>query len=132
MLVGCQNPNVITEVYEGLAEQLDITNLGAVKHFLGYDVRCDKGIYSIQLTSYIEAILKHFGLEDCKPVKAPMEPDYMKADNLGKPFDNTTQYRSLGRRVSAPTEMDWNAARRVVKYLKGTKEMQLVFGPGNG
>lgn len=154
MLVGCRDEATIVKVYAALAKQLDITNLGAVKHFLGYDVRCDKGIYSVQLTSYIDTVIKRFGLTDCKPAKTPMEPGYSKAEVQGKPFEDTTQYRSLlgallyvavtarpdvavsvsilGRRVSAPTDTDWKAAKRVVKYLKGTKNMQLVFGLGEG
>lgn len=154
MLVRCRSPANIAEVYEAVAKVLDVTNLGAVKYFLGFNIRCEKGIYSMQLTSYIEALVKRFGLDDCKTAKTPMEAGYMKADVLGQPFDDTTQYRSLlgaffyvavtarpdvavsvsilGRRVSAPTDMDWKAARRIVKYLKGTKEMRLVFGPGDG
>lgn len=38
----------------------------------------------------------------------------------------------LGRCVSRPTERDWKAAKRVLRYLKGTKQHKLEFGPGNG
>ncbi|XP_062713914.1 uncharacterized protein LOC134290737 [Aedes albopictus] len=94
-LVGCRSPAIIAEVYEALAKVLDVTNLGAVKYFLGFNIRCEKGVYRMQLTSYIEALVKRFGLDDCKTLKTPMEAGYMKADVLGQPFDDTTLYRSL-------------------------------------
>ncbi|XP_052561905.1 uncharacterized protein LOC128092310 [Culex pipiens pallens] len=34
----------------------------------------------------------------------------------------------LGRRVASPTEADWTAAKRVVRYLKGTKHWRLHYG----
>lgn len=83
-----------------------------------------------------------------------MDPSYIKSDNNSKPFEDTTKYRSLvgallyvavnarpdvavsvsllGRKVSAPTEMDWVAAKRVVRYLKGTREYRVEFGAGKG
>ncbi|XP_053690779.1 uncharacterized protein LOC128739325 [Sabethes cyaneus] len=38
----------------------------------------------------------------------------------------------LGRKVSSPTEADWVAAKRVVRYLKATKVSKLVYGDIGG
>ncbi|XP_058456542.1 uncharacterized protein LOC131433938 [Malaya genurostris] len=38
----------------------------------------------------------------------------------------------LGRSVCAPTNADWVAAKRVVRYLKGTKDWQLRYGDPDG
>ncbi|KXJ62360.1 hypothetical protein RP20_CCG010799 [Aedes albopictus] len=81
-----------------------------------------------------------------------MDPGYVGESNSSQPFPDTFLYRSLigallyvavnarpdiasavsilGRKVSAPTENDWKAAKRIVKYLKGTMEMRLRFEPG--
>ncbi|XP_055633002.1 uncharacterized protein LOC129773420 [Toxorhynchites rutilus septentrionalis] len=81
-----------------------------------------------------------------------MNPGYQGADDTSQAFSDTFLYRSLvgallyvavnarpdiavsvsllGRKVSAPTEMDWKAAKRVVRYLKGTMEVRLRFDPG--
>ncbi|XP_058840902.1 uncharacterized protein LOC131696374 [Topomyia yanbarensis] len=83
-----------------------------------------------------------------------MDTGYTRSENNGAPFGDTTLYRSLvgallyvavngrpdiaasvsllGRKVSAPTEMDWTAAKRVVRYLKCTKELKLTFSAGDG
>ncbi|XP_053691192.1 uncharacterized protein LOC128739719 [Sabethes cyaneus] len=37
----------------------------------------------------------------------------------------------LGRKVSCPTEADWVAAKRVVRYLLGTKHWNLSYGDPN-
>lgn len=154
LLVGCVDPAKIGEVYEALKKELDIVNLGAVKHFLGYDIQFEEGVYSLRLKSYIEALVKRFNLEDCKPSKTPMDAGYTRAGNDSKPFTDITLYRSLvgallyvavnarpdvavsvsllGRKASAPTDQDWKAAKRIVRYLKGTKDMRLKFGPGDG
>lgn len=42
--------------------------------------------------------------------------------------DIATSVGILGRKFSAPTEADWTAAKRVVRYLKGTKDWKLELG----
>lgn len=154
ILVACKQAAVIDAVFEALRKEFDVTNLGLVKHFLGHEVRCNGGVYSLRLTSHIDALIEKFGLKDCNPSKSPMDPSYIKSDNNSKPFEDVTRYRSLvgallyvavnarpdvaasvsllGRKVSNPSEMDWKAAKRVVRYLKGTKDLKLEFGPGQG
>ncbi|XP_062704203.1 uncharacterized protein LOC134286584 [Aedes albopictus] len=34
----------------------------------------------------------------------------------------------LGRKFSAPSESDWTAAKRVIRYLKGTRDWKLNLG----
>lgn len=97
--------------------------------------------------------MSKFDLTDCNVSKTPMEAGYMRAGEDSEQLTDATKYRSLvggllyiavntrpdiaasvsilGRCVSQPTERDWKAAKRVVRYLKGTKQLQLKFGPGD-
>jgi hypothetical protein len=34
----------------------------------------------------------------------------------------------LARKVSCPSNSDWNAAKRIIRYLSGTKDFKLRFG----
>lgn len=151
LLVGCKDASIISAVLQELRKCFDITDLGMVKHFLGQEVRREDGCYSLRLTSYIEDLVKRFGLADCNPSKTPMDPGYVRYED-SQPMADVTRYRSLvgallyisvnsrpdiaasvsflGRRASQPTINDWKAAKRVLRYLKGTKELKLKFGPG--
>lgn len=79
-----------------------------------------------------------------------MDSGFLKVDNKCEKFEDVTKYRSLvggllylaviarpdiavstailGRCFSAPSEADWTAAKRVLRYLKGTKELFLRLG----
>ncbi|XP_062539030.1 uncharacterized protein LOC134207326 [Armigeres subalbatus] len=89
-------------------------------------------------------------MSEAKTAKSPMDVGYLKQKSDEKLFDDGTKYRSLvggllylavntrpdiaactailGRKVSAPCESDWTAARRVLRYLKGTKDYRLQLG----
>ncbi|XP_062557373.1 uncharacterized protein LOC134222246 [Armigeres subalbatus] len=153
LLVGCKDAAKISDVLMTLRKSFDITDLGMVKYFLGQEVRREDGCYSLRLTSYIEELVEKFGLAECNPCKTPMDPGYVRYEG-SQPLSDITRYRSLvgallyisvnarpdiaasvlflGRRVSQPTINDWKAAKRVLRYLKGTKELKLKFGPGEG
>ncbi|KXJ70298.1 hypothetical protein RP20_CCG024202 [Aedes albopictus] len=88
-------------------------------------------------------------MKDSKPAKTPMDSGYLKLTDYGKPLEDSTVYRSLigallyiavharpdisvstsilGRRVSCPSDTDWTAAKRIVRYLLGTRDWKLEF-----
>lgn len=95
LLVGCADQVKIDEVYQALKRKLDIINLGAVKHFLGYDIQFEEGVYSLRLKSYIEALVKKFNLEDCKVSKTSMDAGYVGSISDSEPFADITLYRRI-------------------------------------
>lgn len=154
LLVACKEEDEIQAIYMALREAFEATNLGPVRQFLGLEVQRSEGYYSIRLASYIETLLNKFEMADCNPSKTPMEAGYLSVDEESDQLVDITRYRSLvggllyvavnarpdiavsvailGRSVSRPTERDWKAAKRVVRYLKGTKQFKLEFRPGDG
>lgn len=109
---------------------------------------------SVSLKGYIERVVEKFGLRNAKGAKSPMETGYIRKDETSSLLPDATMYRSLvgallyiavcarpdvaacvailGRKVSAPTEADWVAAKRVVRYLKTTKDWRLNFNTDEG
>lgn len=107
------------------------------------------GKYSVTLDGYIEKTAKRFGLQDAKPAKSPMDTGFVSTKDSSPPFENNTVYRSLvgallyvavcarpdiavsasilGRKVCSPTEADWTAAKRVLRYLKCTKSARIQY-----
>ena len=157
-LVGCKEEKVIKSVYGELKKHFDINWLGNVKYFLGQEVkRQQDGIYSLSVKNYIEKLVLKLGLVDAKPVKTPMEQGYQSGSSKTADSDvmeDSTAYRSvvaallyiavcarpdiaksasiLGRKFSAPAKSDYLAAKRVVRYLKGTKDWSLKLGGATG
>lgn len=78
-----------------------------------------------------------------------MDEQYARGDSEKEPLPNNIDYRSLvgallyiavntrpdiaaavsilGRKVNQPTQADWVAAKRVVRYLLGSMERRIVF-----
>jgi hypothetical protein len=147
ILVFCTNTQEKCHLKNELMQQFEMKDLGEVKSFLGMRV-CRKGntIYVSQ-KGFIEQVLKRFGMHDCKPVCTPLEPKI----NLCKSetCDTNVPYQALIgclMYLSTNTRPDiafaasylsqfnvchslqhWLAAKRVLRYLKGTSDLCLEF-----
>lgn len=149
IVVGCKNESESIKVYEYLKKTFDIAFLGDLTYFLGMQIDRKDGKYSLSLSGYIDHVANRFGMKDSKPAKTPMDSGYLKLTDYGKPLEDSTVYRSLigallyiavharpdisvstsilGRRVSCPSDTDWTAAKRIVRYLLGTRDWKLEF-----
>lgn len=155
LLVGCASEEEIAKVYEELRKEFEICCLGEAKYFLGLELQKeDDGFYSMSVKAYIEKLIVKLGLQDAKVSKTPMDQGYVKDRTTSDNLKDASQYRSvvgavmyiavtarpdiasaasiLGRKFSAPTEIDWTAAKRVVRYLKATKDWRLKLGGEGG
>jgi hypothetical protein len=73
MLLAGPNEAHIAEFKADLYASFEMSNLGHLHHYLGIQFKqVDDGIALCQ-TKYIDTILQHFGLEECKPFVTPME-----------------------------------------------------------
>lgn len=154
ILVGCKSGGEIEKIYSLLKKEFKMTDLGPANYFLGLEVKCNDGKYGISLEGYIDRIAERFGLSDAKGAKSPMDEGFIKTVEESRPLENSTEYRSLvgallyvavcarpdiavsasilGRSVTAPTQADMTAAKRVVRYLKATKSWQLRYDDPDG
>lgn len=77
-------------------------------------------------------------MQDCKPVATPVDLKSKLAEDLGKPLDNPTEYRSLAGALQYlysvqqiclfmhdPRDIHMQALRRILRYLQGTKDRGL-------
>ncbi|XP_055522385.1 uncharacterized protein LOC129716575 [Wyeomyia smithii] len=154
ILVACQESSEIDRVTKALSAKFDITDLGEPSFFLGLEIQRQNGKYSICLESYIDKITARFGQQNAKTTNCPMDTGYTSSIDTSSPFPDNTAYRSLvgallyvsvsarpdiavsasilGRKVCAPTENDWVAAKRVLRYLKSTKGAKLQYTNNQG
>lgn len=151
VIVICYTEEEFAEIVQVLKQNFTISVMGNLRFFLGIRIRYDDGRYCIDQQAYLERVLDRFGMQDAKPSKYPMDPGFLKQkEESSRQLSSPTAYQSLigallyvavttrpdisiatsilGRRVKAPSEADWNEAKRVLRYLKGTLDKVLCLG----
>jgi hypothetical protein len=68
-----------------MVKKFEISMLGELKFFLGFQIKqLKKGTFICQM-KYTHGILKKFGMNDAKPIKRPMRTDgHLDIDMRGK------------------------------------------------
>lgn len=138
----------INKIKVTLDAEFKIKDLGQLKYFLGIEVAHSKLGISICQRKYCLDLLHDTGLLGSKPVSTPLDPSIKLHQDTSKAFDDIFSYRrlvgkllyltttrpdiafvtqQLSQFLSAPTITHYEAACRVVKYLKGTPGQGLLF-----
>ncbi|RVW41754.1 Retrovirus-related Pol polyprotein from transposon TNT 1-94 [Vitis vinifera] len=107
--------------------EFDMTDLGKMKYFLGMEVlQNSEGIY-ISQRKYAKEVLERFGMEKSNSVKNPIVLGDRLTKNKGGVKVDATKF------MASPTEMHLQAAKRVLRYLKGTVDLGVFYQKeGNG
>ncbi|GKV16599.1 hypothetical protein SLEP1_g27221 [Rubroshorea leprosula] len=106
-----------------MMQEFAMKNLGETKYFLRLEVQqLSKGIFICQ-RKYALDILKKFEMESCKPVATPL----VQYEKLSKDDRETKVDSSYYRSLIAPSKLHLVAAKRVLRYIKGTYELGLWF-----
>ncbi|XP_019092930.1 PREDICTED: uncharacterized protein LOC109129333 [Camelina sativa] len=140
MIVTSNSVEALTIFKAYLASCIKMKDLGALKYFLGIEVsRSSQGFYLSQ-HKYALEIIADAGLLGCKPDSFPLEQNHNLALSTSPLLSQPEPYRRLiGRLIylgatrpdlaysvqflaqfmKTPREDHWEAAIRVVRYLKG-------------
>ncbi len=142
----------IQEVKQMLASQFDIKGLGRLTYFLGMTVIQDQGELTTWMgqPAYVKKLLEKQKMSDCKPVGTPVDPGshLLKAtedeealeQQLYQSLVGSLMYLSvctrpdlayavstLARFSNKPNRSHWMAAKRVLRYLRGTANYGIAF-----
>jgi hypothetical protein len=131
-----------------------MSNLGPAKRFLGLDItRLPDGSIVLSQQTYIDSVLKRFGMEDANPAPTPLHhktrldidmstdrevDSAIYQDIVGSLMYAATSTRpdiaysvaALCRYNAKPYTTHLTAAKRVLRYLKTTADVGIVF-PGS-
>ena len=60
-----------------LSKRFEMEDLGEIHYCLGMTIKRDRNakVMMIHQKSYLEAVLKKFGMQHCKPISTPMDPN---------------------------------------------------------
>src|ERR671929_620035 len=142
-----------------MSKHFKLRDLGQTSFLLGVGITRDRPNRKIHLSQkqYIVNKLEEFGMAECKPVGTPMLPGLKlsveqspktpekKAEMSSIPYINAVgslmylaimtrpdiAYATsvLARFNSNPGMAHWKAVKHVFRYLKGTMDMKLEYGP---
>ncbi|KAL0293379.1 UNVERIFIED_CONTAM: Retrovirus-related Pol polyprotein from transposon RE1 [Sesamum radiatum] len=146
------NEKMIHDFKEDMMKTFEMSDLGLMHFFLGIEINQEKeGIFICQ-KKYTETLLKKFKMESCKTVTTPLVTGekYKKEDGSEK-VDGSI-YRSLigsllyltatrpdimfatsllSRFMQSPSQVHYGAAKRILRYLQGTKDFGIWYKSTN-
>jgi hypothetical protein len=92
---GSTNKSTCEEFSRIMIQKFEMSMMGELKYFLGFQIKqLQEGTF-ISQTKYIQDILKKFGMKNGKPIKTPMGTNgHLDLDTGGKSVDQKV-YRSM-------------------------------------
>ncbi|KAK8936102.1 hypothetical protein KSP39_PZI012973 [Platanthera zijinensis] len=157
ILLASSDLALLHESKQFLSKHFDMKDLGEASFVLGIEIIRDRSHFALSLSqkAYIERVLERFSMLDCKPGDVPVlkgdklslsqcprndiERECMKeipyasavsslmyAQVCTRP-DIAFAVGLLGRYQSNPGHAHWVAAKKVLRYLKRTKDVKLVY-----
>ena len=136
------------EFKASMQSEFDMTDLGRMKYFLGVEIhQTEAGIFLCQ-GKYASEILARFGMGSCNAVNNPMVPGTkLSSQEKGEEIDSTEYKQLIGsliyitttrpdimyavsflsRFMATPKEGHLLAAKRILRYLKGTMNFGIFY-----
>lgn len=155
ILLLATTKRILDNAVKNLGDKIALKDLGEPKYILGIEIERDKGKkqLSISQKKYIGDILKKYHMEDCKPVGTPMEAiptnDDVERPGTEDPNLAVVPYQNLignlmylvqgtrpdiafathflGQYNSCFTSVHWKMAKRVLRYLQGTRNTGITY-----
>lgn len=157
ILLASNNIDLLHESKRFLSRNFDMKDLGEASYVIGIEIHRDRanGTLGLSQKAYIERVLNRFNMQHCSPTVAPVikgdvfgshqcpktevEHEEMKRIPYASVVGSLTYAQvctrpdiaficgMLGRFQSNPGLHHWKAAKKVLRYLQGTKEYKLTY-----
>lgn len=148
LLITGNSMEAINETKSLLSSHFKMKDMGELRYFLGIEVdRSDQGIFLSQ-KKYITDILEEYKMTQCKPLKLPMDTHVKLISTTGEPLKHPEEYQKLvgkliyltitrpdiaftvhvlSQFMHSPTSAHFQAAKRVLRYLAGSREQGILL-----
>ena len=156
LLIACNTTKELTAIKRELTQKYEMQDIGEASFLLGIDIRRDRSNRSISIgqPAYINTLLMRHGMADCNSTSTPMDTavshelltaaeGYRAASTLTRDYqsiigglmfaaictrpDIAFAVSRLSRYCSNPTDEHYTAAKRVLRYLKGTVQCRITY-----
>lgn len=149
-LIFCSNLKVMAAIKKLFSSEFEMTDMGVAGSFLGMQIERDiqRGTIALSQSQYLEKVLRKFQMQECKPKSTPMEKG-LHLDLGEKGRCSNHPYRELigcltyaavttrpdlcasvgyfSRYQSCFNEQHFNHAKNILRYIRGTIDMKLVY-----
>uniref|UniRef100_A0A2N9GEN7 Reverse transcriptase Ty1/copia-type domain-containing protein n=1 Tax=Fagus sylvatica TaxID=28930 RepID=A0A2N9GEN7_FAGSY len=151
IVLTSNSPSFLDHLILQLRKVFDLKDLGALHYFLGLQVSRTSDALHVTQSKYASDLLIKHHMVDSKPAKTPCSPNTRLSMHEGDLLSDPHGYRSLVRvlhyltftrpdisfvvhqvcqYMAAPTSTHLTAAKRVLRYIKGTLYLGIAFTPG--
>ena len=151
LLIAGNSKSDISSLKMELLSKFEMKDLGQARVMLGIEIKRSrpKRQVFVSQSQYTREILERFGISDCKHVATPMDRSYFELVNqesipaedvpyrqaigslmylmIGSKPDLAFMIGKLSQHAESPSIFHWNALKRALRYVNGTKEFGILF-----
>ena len=156
LIVGGENEKNITHTKKTISDIFEVTDMGTLHYFLGVKViqNLSTGEIWIGQPNFTKELLKKLQMAESKAVETPSDPSMKltKKTENEEEFNKVKYQSAVGsllylstrtrpdiayavgnsaRYCSEPTNSHWCAVKRILRYLRGTTDLGLLYRPDN-
>jgi hypothetical protein len=157
-MAGCTSMKFLDFIKSEIRKAFGIKDLGPLRNFLGVQFERNLETYELWIhqEAFIDSLLAEYDLTNCNAVKTPLDSDHpvglttdvhLPVANLTHAFqrivgsllflqicsrpDISFAVLVLSQHCASPELRHFAAAKRVLRYLKGTRSFRLHYGGSN-
>uniref|UniRef100_A0A2N9IFR0 Integrase catalytic domain-containing protein n=1 Tax=Fagus sylvatica TaxID=28930 RepID=A0A2N9IFR0_FAGSY len=144
-------PSFLHQLIVNLSQVFELKDMGTLSYFLGLQIQRSTTGLTVTQTKYATDLLTKHNMVHCSPCKTPCVPNVRLSSTSGQPLTDIHAYRSLVgalhyltftrpdisfavhqvcQFMNAPTDIHLTAAKRILRYLRGTLDHGLHYTSG--
>ena len=157
MLIAARNKAEISMLKTQLGKEFEMKDLGAAKKILGMEIHRERhcGRLCVSQQSYIMKVLQRFNMDQSKPVSTPLAAHFKLSSKECPKTEKEVEQMSripyssavgslmyamvctrpdlshavsvVSRFMSNPGKVHWEAVKWIMRYLRGSTDVCLVF-----